>query len=77
VNRQRPRLTIIVILLFEAIGTGLVRHLSSSKIMNTVAKYALQASAVAGIGAYKSSNAGAATSVVAALDPALAEMKGM
>jgi hypothetical protein len=54
----------------------LLRHYSESAFTNTIARFVLKANAVFGIAGYKSSDAGAATTAVAALDPALGELKG-
>jgi len=43
--------------------------------MNTAARYILRTNALLGISGYKSTDAGAATTVVAALDPALGALK--
>jgi hypothetical protein len=53
-----------------------VRHYSNSAFTNTVARYVLKANAIFGIGGYKTLDAGAATTVVAALDPKLDTLKG-
>jgi hypothetical protein len=60
-----------------AIGTGLIRHYSESALTNSIARMVLKANAIFGIGGYKSTDAGAATTVLAALDPALSTLKGM
>jgi hypothetical protein len=45
--------------------------------MNGIAKAVLKANTIFGIGGYKNSDAGAATTVLAALEPALVTLKGM
>jgi len=57
------------------IGTGLVRYYSDSAITNTIARYVLWFNAIWGIGGYKTIDQGAATTVVAALDPQLGTLK--
>jgi hypothetical protein len=44
---------------------------------NTIIRYVLKASGTFGMGGFKTTDAGAATTVVAALDPALSPLKGV
>ncbi|KAL1882558.1 hypothetical protein Plec18167_002974 [Paecilomyces lecythidis] len=58
-----------------AIGTNLIRHYTNSHLKNTIARYVLQINGLLGIGQFKTTDAGAATTIVAALDPKLGALQ--
>ncbi|GAD99902.1 hypothetical protein THITE_2118117 [Paecilomyces variotii No. 5] len=58
-----------------AIGTNLIRHYTDSPFKNCIARHALQISGSLGIGQFKTPDAGAATTIVAAIDPSLGALK--
>ncbi|KAJ9293308.1 hypothetical protein DTO271G3_7804 [Paecilomyces variotii] len=57
------------------IGTNLIRHYTNSPITNTIARYILRINGLFGIGQFKTTDTGAATTIVAALDPKLGSLK--
>ncbi|KAJ9209201.1 hypothetical protein DTO166G4_9199 [Paecilomyces variotii] len=58
-----------------AIGTNLIRYYTNSPITNTIARCILRTNGLLGIGQFKTTDAGAATTIVAALDPKLSSLK--
>lgn len=62
--------------IYTAIGTNLIRYYTNSPITNTIARCILRTNGLLGIGQFKTTDAGAATTIVAALDPKLSSLKG-
>ncbi|KAJ9192644.1 hypothetical protein DTO021D3_2375 [Paecilomyces variotii] len=58
-----------------AIGTNLIRYYTNSPITNSIARCILRTNGLLGIGQFKTTDAGAATTIVAALDPKLSSLK--